>query len=52
MRQSQETASQRRPYRKPAVRAYGDLAALTRMAVGARGVPDGGSISMMQRTGL
>lgn len=41
----------RRPYRKPAVRAYGGLAALTRMAIGDKGTPDGGAMRGMRRTG-
>lgn len=45
-------AAPRRRYRKPALRTFGGLAELTRMAVGNRGMGDGGAITRMKRTGI
>ena len=42
----------RRPYRRPSVRTFGGLGALTRMALGNRGMGDGGTIFLMRRTGI
>lgn len=48
-------AAPRRQYRKPALRSFGGLAELTRMAVGMMGMPDGGGPpppNAPRRTGL
>lgn len=43
--------AQRRTYRKPAVRRFGGLAELTRMAVSTGSRLDGGTNPLMRRTG-